>query len=80
MGVENFLLLCSPSECRTFFLPSEGDQPSDQVDEGVDGASVSGVLHLAGVFELVIDGFNQGPLPEKDFIHQVQQLGFHVLA
>ena len=80
MGVENFLFLSSPGECRTFFLPSEADQPSDQVDECVDGASVSGVLNLADVFELVIDGFNQGPLPEKDFVHQVQQLGFHVLA
>ena len=61
-------------------MPSEGNQPSDQVDECVDGASMSGVLNLADVFELVIDGFNQGSLPEKDFVHQVQQLGFHVLA
>ena len=80
MGVENFLLLSRPRECWTFFMPSEGNQPSDQVDECVDGASMSGVLNLADVFELVIDGFNQGPLPEKDFVHQVQQLGFHVLA
>ena len=50
------------------------------MDECVDGASVSGVLNLADVFELFIDGFNQGSLPEKDFVHQVQQLGFHVLA
>ena len=61
-------------------MPSEGDQPSDQVDECVDRASVSGVLKLADVFEFVIDGFNQGPLPEKDIVHQVQQLGFHILA
>ena len=80
MGVENFLFLSSPGESRTFFLLSEGDQPSNEVDECVDGASVSGVLNLADVFELVIDGFNQGPLSEKDFIHQVQKLGFHVLS
>ena len=49
-----------------FFLPSVGDQPSDQVDECVDGASVSGVLNLEDVFELIIDGFNKGPLPDKD--------------
>jgi hypothetical protein len=42
------------------------------VDECVDGASVLGVLNLADVFELVIDGFNQGPLPEKDFIREIQ--------
>ena len=49
-----------------FFLPSVGDQPSDQVDKCVDGASVSGVLNLEDVFELIIDGFNKGPLPDKD--------------
>ena len=36
------------------------------MDEYVDGASVSGVLNLEAVFELIIDGFNQGPLPDKD--------------
>ena len=80
MGVENFLLLSSPEECWAFSLPSVGDQPSDQVDECVDETSVSGVFNLAEVFEVVIDGFNQGSLPEKDFIHEAQQLGFHVLT
>ena len=80
MGVEDLLLLSSPGECWTFFLPSVGDQPSDQVDECVDGSSMSGVFNLADVFELVIDGFNQGSLPEEDFVHQAQQLGFHLLA
>ena len=61
-------------------MPSEGNQRSDQVDERVDGASMSGVLNLADVFELVIDCFNQGPPPEKDFVQQVQQLGFHVFT
>ena len=27
---------------------------------------MSGVFNLADVFELVIDGFNQGPLPDND--------------
>ena len=36
------------------------------MDECVDGISGSGVFNLADVFELVIDGFNQGPLPDKD--------------
>ena len=62
------------------FLPGEGNQPSDQVDECVDVASMSGVLNLADVFELVIDVFNQGSLPKEDFIYEVHQLGFHVLA
>ena len=58
-----------------FFLPSVGDQPSDQVDECVDGASVSGVLNLEDVFELIIDGFNQGPLPDKDlWLAQLRRL------
>ena len=66
MGIEHFLLPSSPGECQTFFLPSVGDQPSNQVYECVDWTSVSGVFNLADVFELVIDGFNQGPLPGKD--------------
>ena len=59
---------CSPRvhESRTFFLPSVGDQLGDQMDECVYGTSGSGVFNLADVFELVIDGFNQGPLPDKD--------------
>ena len=36
------------------------------MDECVYGTSGSGVFNLADVFELVIDGFNQGPLPDKD--------------
>ena len=66
MGVEDLLFLSSPGEYRTFFLLSVGDQPSNQVCEYVDGTSVSGVFNLADVFELVIDGFNQGPLPDND--------------
>ena len=66
MGVEDLLFLQSPGECRTFFLLSVGDQPSNQVYEYVDGTSVSGVFNLADVFELVIGGFNQGPLPDND--------------
>ena len=60
------MFLSSPGECRTFLLLSVGDQPSNQVYECVDGTSVSGVFNLADVFELVIDGFNQGPLPDND--------------
>ena len=61
-------IYCSPRfhESRTFFLPSVGDQLGDQMDECVYGTSGSGVFNLADVFELVIDGFNQGPLPDKD--------------
>ena len=66
MSAEDLLFLSSPGECRAFFLLSVGDQPSNQVYEYVDGTSVSGVFNLADVFELVIDGFNQGPLPDND--------------
>ena len=41
---------------------------------------MSGVLNLVDAFELVIDGFNQGSLPEEDFVNEVQQLGFHLLT
>ena len=50
VGVEVSCSLESMAGVPDVFLPSEGDQPSDQVDECVDGASVSGVLNLAEVF------------------------------
>ena len=37
-----------------------GDQPCDQVDQEVDGAAMAGVLNLTDVFELIIDGLDDG--------------------
>ena len=39
-----------------------GDQPCDQVHQEVDRAAMAGVLDLTAVFELIIDGLDDGSL------------------
>ncbi len=39
-----------------------GNEPSNEVDEKVDRAAVTGMLNLANVFELIIDGLNDRSL------------------
>ena len=39
-----------------------GNQARDQIDKGVDRATMAGMLDLTDVFELIIDGLNDGPL------------------
>jgi len=38
------------------------DQPRDQIDQEIDWAAMARVLDLIDVFELIIDGLNDGPL------------------
>jgi len=47
---------------RAFGLLGVSDQSSDQMDQKVNRAAVSGVLDLTDIFELIVDGFNQRPL------------------
>ena len=37
------------------------DQATDQVDEEIGGAAMAGMLDLRDIFELVVDGFDDGP-------------------
>ena len=39
-----------------------GNQACDQVDQEVDGAAMAGMLDLTDVFELIIDGLDDGSL------------------
>ena len=39
-----------------------GDEASDQVDQEIDRAAMAGVLDLTDVFELIIDGLDDGAL------------------
>ncbi len=45
-----------------------GNEPCDQVDQKVDGAAMAGMLDLADVFELIIDGLDDGPLAQEKFV------------
>lgn len=48
------------------------------VDEEVVKAPVSGVLHLCNVLQLVIDGFDDSPLPEQHPVRYRHQRTLHV--
>ena len=53
-----------------------GNQPCDQVDQEVDGATMARMLDLRDVFELISDGLDDGSFSEKEFAHQAfRQLG-----
>jgi hypothetical protein len=56
------------SEGRFLGLIAIGNQSGDQVDQGVDQATVAGMLDLADVFELIIDGLGDGPLTQEKFV------------
>ena len=39
-----------------------GNKARDQVDQKVDWATMAGMLNLADVFELIVDGLDDGSL------------------
>ena len=39
-----------------------GTEPCDQVDQKIDRPAMAGLLDLADIFELIIDGLGEGPL------------------
>ncbi len=57
-----------------------GDQPGHQVDQEVVHAAVAGVVNLRDVFQLVVNGLDDGPLAQQQLVHQGQQSVLHVLA
>lgn len=55
-----------------------GDQPGEQIDEKIDRAALAGVFDLKDVFELVIDGFDEGALAQQPLIDQRSPAICHV--
>jgi len=49
---------------RLLRLQAIGDQTSDQIDEEVDKAAMSGMLDLRNVLQLVIDGLDDRTFSE----------------
>jgi len=47
-----------------------GNEPCDQVDQKVDWATMARMLDLADVFELIIDGLDDGSLAQEEFVRQ----------
>ena len=56
------------------------DQASNDIDETVDRAAMTGMLNLRDVFELIHHAFNDGSFPQEQFVHPRQQTVFHVFA
>ena len=51
---------------RFLGLMSVSNEASNDINKKVGDTPMTRMGNLRNVFELVIDGFNQGPLPDKD--------------
>ena len=57
-----------------------GDEAGEEVDEEVERAAMAGVLDLADVLELVVDGLDDRPFAQEQLVGRRQQAVAHVLA
>ena len=55
-------------------------QSGQDIDHGIDHAAMPGVLDLLDIFDLVVDGFNDGPLAQRQLIDHGHQFVVHVPA
>ena len=49
-------------------------QSGQDIDHGIDHAAMPGVLDLLDIFDLVVDGFNDGPLAQQQLIDHGHEL------
>ena len=57
-----------------------GDQAANQVDQEVSHTAMPGMFNLGNVLQLVVDGLNNRPFPQQQFVLQGQRTLLHVLA
>ena len=55
-----------------------GRQTLHQIDREADDGPVSGVLDLRDVLKLTVDGLDQSPLAQEDFVRDCHKLALHV--
>ena len=55
-------------------------QTREDMDEGIDGGSVSGVLQAHGGLEFIKEGFHDESFAQQHLIQQGHQIVFHVTA
>ena len=55
-----------------------GRQARHQIDREADDGPVSGVLDLRDVLKLTVDGLDQSPLAQEDFVRDCHKLALHV--
>ena len=57
-----------------------GNEPCDQIHEEVDGTAMAGMLDLTDVFELVIDGLDDGSFAQEELVGPLEQAVVHLFA
>ena len=57
-----------------------GDQPCDQIHEEVDRTAMAGMFDLTDVFELIVDGLDDGAFAEKELVRPLEQTVLHLFA
>ena len=57
-----------------------GNQAGDEINEEIEGATMPGMLNLTDVFELVIDGFDDGSFAQQNLVKQLNEGVFHILS
>ena len=55
-----------------------GRQARHQIDREADDGPVSGVLDLRDVLKLTVEGLDQSPLAQEDFVRDCHKLALHV--
>ena len=65
---------------RFLWLQTISDQACNQIDKEIDKATVSGMLDLRNVLQLVIDGLDDRTFSEQQFVNPGHQTVLHVLA
>lgn len=55
-----------------------GRQARHQIDREADDGPVSGVLDLRDILQLIVDGLDQSPLAQEDFVRDCHKLALHV--
>ena len=56
------------------------NQPGQHIDNKIDRRTVASVLDLGDIFELIIDGLDQGTFAKQKLIGHNHQAVLHVLA
>ena len=65
---------------RFLGLMSVSNEASDDINKKVGDTPMTRMGNLRNVFELVIDGLDERPLAEQQFVSQRQKAGLHVFA
>jgi hypothetical protein len=66
---------------RWFFgLKGVSQQTGDEIDHEVGNAAMAGMGNLRNILEWVVDGFNQRPLAQHEFVEQGDEAILHILA